>query len=337
MEVEVENLDPEKDEDVTQWCNKCIKLLYLAESEKVIMYEDEEELENHDEEKLDMDNIKILIAQLFNNGVTKPSSVLHQLRNQNPPLAKYPSKQQLYYEISKLKREKFGVVTISIKELNDWILKNSALPENDDEPFVVKHETGTNLLFGGIHCTLNNDDENDDDDVEDFGIYFRFFVTTKRLLSIAIEKDHVTTDATFKLLQLGFPVLIVGTTCKNCNYHPFGIGLASNEKTKDFKLMFESVKEGLRNIFQYEYRPTILQADSARAITRGFEQAFDYHEDTGYIRLNCWSHVNRNCDHRLVCVKDKTVKENIKNDLKCLQLSHNQKTFDKLLLILFVK
>ncbi len=33
--------------------------------------------------------------------------------------------------------------------------------------------------------------------------------------------------------------------------------------------------------------------------------------------------------------KDKTVKENIKNDLKCLQLSHNQKTFDKLLLILF--
>jgi hypothetical protein len=26
MEVEVENLDPEKDEDVTQWCKKCIKL-----------------------------------------------------------------------------------------------------------------------------------------------------------------------------------------------------------------------------------------------------------------------------------------------------------------------
>jgi hypothetical protein len=73
---------------------------------------------------------------------------------------KYPSKQQLYYEISKLKREKFGVVTISIKELNEWILKNSAIPEDDDEPFVLKHETGTNLLFGGIHCTLNNDDEN---------------------------------------------------------------------------------------------------------------------------------------------------------------------------------
>ena len=81
-------------------------------------------------------------------------------------------------------------------------------------------------------------------------------------------------------------MLIVDTTCKNCNYYSFGIGLASNQKTKDFKLMFESIKEGLRNIFQYVYRPSILQADAAEAITKGFEQAFHCKDDSKYIQNN---------------------------------------------------
>ena len=50
--------------------------------------------------------------------------------------------------------------------------------------------------------------------------------------------------------------------------------------------MFESIKEGLRNIFQYVYRPSILQADAAGAITKGFEQDFYYKDDSEYIRLN---------------------------------------------------
>ena len=50
--------------------------------------------------------------------------------------------------------------------------------------------------------------------------------------------------------------------------------------------MFESIKEGLRNIFQYVYRPSILQADAAEAITKGFEQAFHCKDDSKYIQNN---------------------------------------------------
>lgn len=42
------------------------------------------------------------------------------------------------------------------------------------------------------------------------------------------------------------------------------------------------------------FRPNILLADSARAITRCFEVAFDYESENDYTRLNCWSHVGLN-------------------------------------------
>ena len=100
---------------------------------------------------------------------------------------------------------------------------------------------------------------------------------------MAKDKNYITTDATYKLFWLGFPVLIVGTTCKNCNYHPYGIGLASNEKTKDFKLMFESIKEGISRLYDESFRPNILQADAARTITRGSELAFEYESENDYI------------------------------------------------------
>ena len=48
--------------------------------------------------------------------------------------------------------------------------------------------------------------------------------------------------------------------------------------------MFESIKEGLLNIFQFVYRLSILHADAAGAITKGFEQAFYYKDDSEYIR-----------------------------------------------------
>jgi hypothetical protein len=330
MSTEVENFVDDVAEVAINRCSKCIKLLYKADSSKVLMFEDGDEHEFHDFDIVEMDKIRSVIIKLFDSGVTKPSSIHQQLRTQNPPLGKLPNKTQLYYELKKIREEKFGVAKISMKVLNEWLKEHSVIPDDEDEAFVVKFETGVNLAFSGVNVELNDDiDEGKEDENEDFGLYFRFFVSTKRLLKIAIDKKHITTDATYKLLWLGFPVIIVGTTCKNNNFHPYGIGLSSNEKTKDFKLMFESVKEGVK-ILGAEIKPHILQADAASAISRGFEQAFEYKDESEYTRLNCWSHVNRNCDHRLICVKDIKVKEQIKEDIKCLQMSDNENKFRKL-------
>ena len=55
---------------------------------------------------------------------------------------------------------------------------------------------------------------------------------------------------------MGLQVLIVGTTCKNCNYHLYGIGVL-NEKPKDFKLMFEAIKEGISILYDEIFKPNI--------------------------------------------------------------------------------
>ena len=110
----------------------------------------------------------------------------------------------------------------------------------------------------------------------------------------------------------------VGTTCKNLAYHPYGIGLSVNEKTKDFQFMFESIKEGVQKLFNEEIRPTVLQADSAVAITNGFENCFNYDSDSEYTRLNCWAHIKRNSDKRMVVVKEKETKDKLSSDINCI-------------------
>ena len=43
--------------------------------------------------------------------------------------------------------------------------------------------------------------------------------------------------------------------------------------------MFDSIIEGVKKIFNEDIRPSVLQADSAAAITNGFEQCFKYESD----------------------------------------------------------
>ena len=47
------------------------------------------------------------------------------------------------------------------------------MPEDDDEPFVLKYESGCRLIFN----TIDDIDESDEDD-EEKDMFFRFFVTT---------------------------------------------------------------------------------------------------------------------------------------------------------------
>ena len=58
--------------------------------------------------------------------------------------------------------------------------------------------------------------------------------------------------------------------------------------------MFLTVQELAAKVCLYEYNPTILVADSAKAITKGFKKVF-----TLIKRIDCWSHVDRNIDKNM--------------------------------------
>ena len=79
----------------------------------------------------------------------------------------------------------------SIEALINWAQSRSAIPDDDDAMFVV--------------AKFNLEPDN---------VYFHIFMTTKRLISITKQCDHIATDGTYKLTWINFPVLFAGTTDK---------------------------------------------------------------------------------------------------------------------------
>ena len=116
----------------------------------------------------------------------------------------------------------------------------------------------------------------------------RLFFTTRRLIKQAeLSKNHICTDATYKLIWQGYPVLIVGTTDKDKKFHPYGLAVCINEETDDFAFIFESLKVAINKISGFDYKPTTLVADASGAITAGFIKVFGSVEK----RVNCWAHM----------------------------------------------
>ncbi len=91
-----------------------------------------------------------------------------------------------------------------------------------------------------------------------------------------------------------YPLILVGTTDLNKEFHPFGIMLTKLEKSRDYAFMFACVKDLAKKILAYEYNPRILVADSAKSITKGFKKVFMLNK-----RIDCWAHVDRNIDKNI--------------------------------------
>ena len=70
--------------------------------------------------------------------------------------------------------------------------------------------------------------------------------------------------------------------------------LTKLEKSADYQFMFQCVKDLALQIYAYSYSPTILVADSAKTITKGFKKVFVLDK-----RIDCWSHVDRNVDKNI--------------------------------------
>jgi hypothetical protein len=266
------------------------------------------------------------VLELYESGVTKPSSIMHQLRQlDNDELVL--TRIQLYYILRKIRLDKFGESNISLGELTRW-LDSKNTPVDDETPFVLNSESGSNSIFSTID-TLDDDNDNEHDQEEEgqSSLFFRFLITSKFLLKQAIGASLVATDATHKLLWLGMPVLIVGTTDAKRQFHPFAIGVCTNETARDFQFVFSSLIEGVRKHFDSEYKPDILLADSAPAITNGFiKSAFGY-QDNDFTRLNCWPDAERNLDKKIRGIKSDQIRREVKTDIHFIQLAHTRDDF----------
>ena len=102
----------------------------------------------------------------------------------------------MYNFLSRLRLERFGSPSIGLAELNKCSKENSVVPDDDDTPFVVHSESGFTQTYSPIPEFDEDDDgalfdsqvtATQDEPFKSFPIYFRFVVTTKRLLVNALN------------------------------------------------------------------------------------------------------------------------------------------------------
>jgi hypothetical protein len=123
-------------------------------------------------------------------------------------------------------------------------------------------------------------------------------LSTRFLLELALKTRHVAADATYKLMFQGYSVFLVGINDMRRVFHATSLSICSGEIGDDYAFVFWSVKTMIDKLFFGEistYRPTILIADGANAITNGFIMALG----ECLIRIMCWAHIVRAVDKRL--------------------------------------
>ena len=96
------------------------------------------------------------------------------------------------------------------------------------------------------------------------------------------------------------------------------------------------MKKALKKFFDFDYKPDCLIADAAPAIHNGFKAAFEYNTLDEFLRVMCWSHVERNCEEKSNGIEQKT-RDEILNDIKSLQTMPSNESFDYVLSLFFNK
>jgi len=305
-----------------QQCNAGIYLLFVNRDHTVEMFKTQED-HSHDElmqktTKLS-NQMKEEIKKLFELHV-KPKRMFEILIEKG---LEPKNKTQLSNYLIRLRKQNFGPSQISLGQIEQWCLDHDKIPDSDDMPFVVSHQ-----IKYYDECEVDLTERKDPDGTE---AQFRVLISTKRLLENCTKTNNIHVDATYKLIWEGMPVIIVGNTDSDRHFHPSGIAVCSNERTEDFKFIFESIIEGISKInghVKIEY----LISDASNAIRNAFVEAFG---ETKHL-IMCWAHMRRNVMKKIDSLVDKSLKKEICDDIDTLQLAPSNEVFGKAL-PLFIK
>lgn len=164
------------------------------------------------------DAVKAGINELFELKM-KPK-VIMQNRSKLTHI-KLPKMSQLRNYLNDRRRAVYGQPTISSGELEAWLLSLTKLPLEPHQKFVIS-------------CQIDAGDETKQ--------AYRFAISTKHLIKIAIEGSVVHADATYKIIKMiwqGFPILVCGTTDQNRKFHSLCCAITSNEQKDVFKVIFK--------------------------------------------------------------------------------------------------
>lgn len=216
---------------------------------------------------------------------------------------------QIKYAILQARRDKFGDPKVKLDELKQWFQENKDLPENEDTPFIAVSKVET--------VTSAPDPQKYVPDK----ITFNCFITTKRLIGNAADKEILHADATYKLNFRGYPLLVFGTTDAQRAFHIIGLGISYGETADEYAFCFKAIKDLTFRVLGKEIGFDILVSDAAAAIQNGFEEVFP-----GRDKVSCYFHLKKRVEG-YDKFKSKGNKESIISDIEKLQLSPSAGAF----------
>lgn len=284
-------------------CNKRIYILVRNDSLDNDIYISTDEHDHNEEEHegiLPTKTKQFILDLYLNKKTRKPFRILELIMENNLPQV---TKTQLNNFIQRIKVKHFGSSNCTLSDFITWCEDNKAVPDDEDTTFCLNYE----------YLVHPNSLE-----VE----YYRAFLTTKRLLSFMEFNKILASDGTHKITYQGYPAIVLGTLDKMKRFHPFGLCLVFGETADDYEFAFKSLIKK-----KADYKPNILIADNAPAITNAFVSTFS---PENLIRVYCWAHVYKRVQLKRSLIKDKKLRDIItKKELLMLQECSSNLIFEK--------
>lgn len=264
-------------------CDAKLKALYIQNLNKTILYRANDHHSLCKSQYEIKPSIKDEIFKIYDSGRTKPSFIEKELRKRNIDITTHKISQIIYNRHAKYKNP-------TIKDLlnvcNEILLKDEML---------IHHE----LSAGTTKIIISN----------------------KNLLlkSKAFKNFHL--DGTYKLIDLGYPVLVFGASDNLGSFHLMAIAICDNESADSYIWCVKSLIQ-FYNVLNLDFNPENVIGDAAPQITVMQETLFPR-----ALRTICWAHVWRNMSKNINLLP-RNYRDEFSNDIKFLQLSACQDQFD---------
>lgn len=245
---------------------------------------------------------RLAIQQWLKQGFTA-SQIHRKLRDDGFPV---PLRSQLNNCIAYIRGKESGGAGFTSADLLKWVEENSDA------------STLESAIVAGHFVQPNEGGETK------FGVV----LSTPKLLQLVINEPFAQggclhTDATYKLICQGFPVLILAISDANRRTHPVALSVTSHEDTECFEFLMQTLQQSARKLTGVTYKPRVVVGDGAKAITNAVQNVYG----EGCLRAMCWAHVYRSIQRRLVGLPS-AVRESVLAGLETLQLAPSEGEFN---------
>ena len=190
---------------------------------------------------------------------------------------------------------------IGLRDLEDLIENTSKVPEDRNEPYVVKHSVGED---------------------PDGRLRYSIMFASKHLIEKFMKPGEdwvLSVDSTYQTNTEDCPLMFFGSSTKEGKFNGIGAVLSNREDKEAFDFLFDFVKQTAEPV------PISVMADADKAITSSLRDKLPQCK-----RLTCFFHVMKNVRQRLSRVKaiDKSVYNQLMDDIRVLQSSSvDEKSF----------